>query len=237
VGAGLVRRCECGSVNVERFGVAFRCRAAIEAGTLEIADYDHLTMLSRFLAAEMGVGFMPVNSLLGTDMCDRPETQWAMVRDPWDERRRTLVVPALAPDVSIVHVQQADREGNLVIDGLLHHEPEMIRASRLTIATCDRLVESEEVRRGARATIPGAFVAAVVELPYGAYPTASYGLYDYDAALIDVYQDAAREGGTRFTDYLKRYVHGVSSHAEFLDRARGDGTGRGAAPRNGRPGR
>jgi len=175
-------------------------------------------MLSRFLAGEMGWPFVPVNSLVGTDMAAAHQ-RLAFVDDPWHGGRRVPIVPALRPDVSIVHVQQADPDGNLVIDGVLHHEPEMIRASRATIVTCDELAGHDSLRGAGRTTIPGEFVTAVVEQPFGASPTASYGRYDYDARHIEHYQACARGGGKPYSEYLDRYVLGVESHDEFLERA------------------
>src|SRR5205807_4546801 len=88
--------------------------------------------------------------------------------------------PALEPDVSIVHVQRADRMGNLVIEGFSTHEPEMIRASRRVIASCEELVSTDEIRAHPEQTsIPFLHVSAVVVQRFGAYPTSVHRYYDY----------------------------------------------------------
>src|SRR5437899_10181464 len=171
VAAGLVRRCECGSGNLERFGTIFCWRRAIETGTLEVEDYSHLAMVTRFLAGEMGVPFMPTRSLLGSDLLrapgDGPRGGAApegpvVIDNPWAPGEPVVLVPALQPDVSIVHVQRADRMGNLIIEGLATHEPEMVRASRHVIASCEELISTEEIRtHPEQTTVPFLHVSAV----------------------------------------------------------------------------
>jgi acyl CoA:acetate/3-ketoacid CoA transferase alpha subunit len=223
VGAGCVRRIECGTANLERFGPAYQCRAAIEDKRIEVEDYDHLTMLSRFLAGQLGLPFIPVTAPVGTDLIEpsSPSTgkKFHLVTNPWRDDEQVLVVPALSPEVSIVHVQCSDELGNLVIEGVLHHEPDMIRASQATIVTAERLVTSAEIRRRPSATIiSGHFVTAVVEQRFGAYPTATYGYYDYDAEHIACYQACAREGGLAYQRYLDRFIRDVACFDDFVAR-------------------
>ncbi len=215
VGAGLVKRTVCGSGNLERFGTTFCWRRGIEEGTLEVQDHSHLAMVTRFLAGEMGVPFMPTRSLLGSDLLRSadgapvlpvPGTP-VVIGNPWAPEEPVVLVPALQPDVSIVHVQRADRMGNLIIEGFSTHEPEMIRASRYVIASCEELVSTDEIRaHPEQTTIPFMYVSAVVIQPFGAYPTSTYRYYDYDAAEIAAYQDAARGGSRAVTRYLEDRV-------------------------------
>src|SRR5579885_3024720 len=115
VGAGLVRRTVCGSGNLERFGTTLCWRRAVEEGAVEVVDYSHLAMVTRFLAGEMGVPFMPTRSLLGSDLLrppaapgpapgppppDRP----VVFGDPWHPGTPVVLVPALQPDTSLLHV-------------------------------------------------------------------------------------------------------------------------------------
>ncbi len=230
VGAGLVRRCECGSGNLERFGTTFCWRRGIEAGTLEVEDYSHLAMVTRFLAGEMGVPFMPTRSLLGSDLLPAPPESSEPVRpgkalvidNPWAPGEPVVLVPALQPDVSIVHVQRADRMGNLVIEGFATHEPEMIRASGHVIASCEELVSTDEIRAHPEQTaVPFLHVSAVVVQPFGAYPTSAYRYYDYDSAQVTAYQAAARAGGVAVTEYLQTSVWSCDSFNEHLARQAG----------------
>ena len=231
VGAGLVKRCVCGSGNLERFGTTFCWRRGIEEGTLEIEDYSHLAMVTRFLAGEMGVPFMPTRSLLGSDLLRPPgggprrgaDPEGPVVIDnPWKPGEPVVLVPALQPDVSIVHVQRADRMGNLIIEGFATHEPEMIRASRWVIASCEELVPTEEIRRHPeQTTIPFIHTSAVVVQPFGAYPTSAYRYYDFDADQVGAYQLAARTGPEAVTGYLHAQVWGCPTFEEHLARAAG----------------
>ena len=226
VGAGLVRRCIGGSGNLERFGTTFCWRRGIEDGTLDVEDLSHLAMVTRFLAGEMGVPFMPTRSLLGSDLLGPPggsgPGKAVVIDNPWSPGEPVVLVPALAPDVSIVHVQRADRTGNLVIDGFATHEPEMIRASRHVIASCEELVPEDTIRRyPERTTIPFLYTSAVVVQPFGAYPTSTYRYYDYDAGQVTTYQEAARAGPQAVARYLQEHIWGVATFNAHLDRAAG----------------
>ncbi len=226
VGAGLVRRCESGSGNLERFGTTFCWRRGIEDGTLEVEDYSHLAMVSRFLAGEMGVPFMPVRSLLGSDLLPPPDGgrpgKAVVTENPWSPAEPVVLVPALQPDVSIVHVQRADPLGNIIIEGFATHEPEMIRASRHVIVSCETLITTDEVRaHPERTTVPFLYVDAVVVQPCGAYPTSTYGFYDYDADEVSAYQEAARAGGPAVEAYLAANVWAHGTFDGYLMRAAG----------------
>ena len=226
VGAGLVRRCESGSGNLERFGTTFCWRRGIENGTLEVEDYSHLAMVSRFLAGEMAVPFMPTRSLLGSDLLGPPGRalpgKAVITENPWNPGERVVLVPALQPDVSIVHVQRADRLGNIIIEGFATHEPEMIRASRHVIVSCEELVSTDDVRsHPEQTTVPFIYVDAVVVQPFGAYPTSTYGYYDYDGAEVAAYQDAARTGSPAIDEYLKEHIWACGTFDEYLQKTAG----------------
>jgi len=231
VGAGLVRRTESGSGNLERFGTTFCWRRGIETGTLEHEDYSHLAMVSRFLAGEMGIPFMPTRSMLGSDLLapagaatsptrgERPGKA-VVTQNPWNPDERVVLVPAMRPDVSIVHVQRADPIGNVIIEGFATHEPEMMRASQHVIVSCEELISTDEIRaHPERTTIPFIYVDAVVVQRYGAYPTSTYGYYDYDGDHVAAYQQAARMGSPAIDEYLHMYVWGCRIFDEYLDRA------------------
>ncbi|MBI3974835.1 MAG: hypothetical protein HY334_00410 [Armatimonadetes bacterium] len=133
-----------------------------------------------------------------------------------------MLVPALQPDVSIVHVQRADPLGNIIIEGFATHEPEMIRASHRVIVSCEELISTDETRaHPERTTIPFLHVDAVVVQPYGAYPTSTYGYYDYDADHVGAYQEAAKAGPPAIDEYLQRYVWGCATFEESLRIAAG----------------
>jgi len=226
VGAGLVRRCESGSGNLERFGTTFSWRRKVESGELEMEDFSHLAMVSRFLAGEMGLPFMPTKSLLGSDILTYTarggRKKFEIIDNPWNPGEPVVLLPAVNPDVSIVHVQRADPMGNLFIDGFSTHEPEMIRASNAVIVTCEELVSAEVARSDPeRTTIPFLHVSAVVHVPWGAHPTSVHRYYDYDGEHIQHYQGCARQGGDALRAYLDRHVYDCKRFEDYLERIGG----------------
>lgn len=227
VGAGLVRRTECGTGNLERFGTAFRWRRAIEEGRLEVEDYSHLAMASRFLAGSLGLPFMPTKSLLGTDILhrksmDKAHKPFHIVDNPWAPGDPVVLLPALSPDVSVVHAQKADEMGNVVIEGFTTHEPEMVRASKTVIVSCEEIISTDEIRRDPdRTTIPYIYVDAVVEQRWGAYPTSVYKYYDIDTEHLKRYQACARAGGDPYRAYLEEMVLDRATFDDHLERAAG----------------
>ena len=129
-----------------------------------------------------------------------------------------VLVPALRPDVTIIHAQQADRSGNARLTGLLFADVEQARASKELIVTCEEIVDTDELRKNpGENRILGFQVGAVVEIPWGAYPCALYGYYDYDPwFLLDLYQKAAKDD-SEWPKYLDKYVYGVGNRREFLE--------------------
>jgi len=226
VGAGLVKRTECGTGNLERFGTTFCWRKSIERGQVENEDYSHLAMVTRFLAGEMGLPFMPIQSLLGSDMLTQKAAstgkKFEIIANPWNPGEKVVLLPALNPDVSILHVQKSDEMGNLIIEGFLTHEPEMIRASKAVIVTCEEIVPVEEIRKyPERTTIPYVYVSAVVPQPWGAHPTSVYRYYQHDAEHLNEYQRCAREGGPALQAYLEKYIYSCSSFDDYLEKVGG----------------
>jgi len=226
VGAGLVKRCEAGTGNLERWGTTFSWRRAIQDGKMEMEDYSHLSMVSRFLAGEMGLPFMPIKSLLGSDMLKNQarstEKKFEIIDNPWNPGEDVVLLPALQPDVALIHAQRADPMGNVVIDGFLAHDVEMVRASKHAIVCCEEVVSTDVIRSDPeRTTLPYLYVSAVVEQPFGAYPTATYRYYDYDEDHVVFYQKCAREGGSAYESYLKEYILDCENFDDHLEKAGG----------------
>lgn len=226
VGLGLVRKTECGTGNLERFGTTHSWRKAIEQGKLVNEDYSHLAMVTRFLGGEMGLPFMAIQSLLGSDILAKKAAstgkKYEIIDNPWNPGEKVVLLPSLNPDVSIIHAQKADETGNLIIEGFLAHEPEMIRASRAVIVSCEEVVSSDEIRQyPERTTIPYVYVSAVVHQPLGAHPTSVYRCYAHDAEHMREYQKAAREGGEAFEAYMEKYIFSCANFGEYLERAGG----------------
>ena len=226
VGAKLVKRTECGSGSFERFGTAFQWRNAIQNNLIEVQDYSHLAMASRFLAGSLGIPFIPSKSMLGTDLLNKQnnnnENPFEIINNPWKENDPVVLLPALQPDTSIVHAQMADRSGNIIIEGFTTHEPEMIKASKKVIVSCEKLMDSEFAKSNPeKITIPYIFVDAVIEQPMGGYPTSVYNYYEHDSDHIVEYQEKARAGGKEYSDYLNQYIYDCKSFEEYIEKAAG----------------
>jgi glutaconate CoA-transferase subunit A len=235
IGAGCVRAVEIAYGANGRFApTCVRFRKAVEHGELLVEDYTNYQMTLRFQAGAMGVPFLPVRSGMETDIVKRWGFDAEMrQRDPRLSNRKLVVmddpfaegdpepivlVPAINPDVTVIHVQQADTQGTVRIAGLTFADVEQARAARHVIVTCEELVEPEVLRAEPdRNQIPFFAVDAVVHVPYGAHPTACYGFYDYDAQHLNNYRTLASDDA-QFAAYLDEYVTGVSDHAEYLEK-------------------
>ena len=227
VGAGLAVRTEHGTGNLEQYGATLRWRRAIEEGRLDVVDYSHLAMALRFLAGSLGLPFMPSKSLLGTDILNKANVAngvpFSLVDNPWNPGEPVVLLPALTPDVSIIHAQRADEMGNVVIEGFTTHDAEMAKASRSVIVSCEELVSSDDIRREPeRTTIPYIFVDAVVHQPWGSHPTSTYRHYEHDDAHFRHYQECARTGGEAYAGYLDEFVYGCATFDEYLGKAAGE---------------
>ncbi|MBW1690503.1 MAG: CoA transferase subunit A [Deltaproteobacteria bacterium] len=226
VGAGLVKKCEFGLGGLGRFGSTFQFKRAIETRRMEAEDYDHLTMGCRFLAGEMGIPFIPVIGLMGSDIIKHQvastKKKFEIITNPWNQQEKVLLVSAMQPDVSIIHVQKADEIGNLLIQGIASHEPELIRASTATIVSCEEIVSTNFFRSNSDSTtVPYHYVDAVVEQRFGAYPTSAYGYYNFDADHINYYQECARAGGDEYEKYMHEYIYGCETFDLFLEKCGG----------------
>src|SRR3954453_18547442 len=172
----------------------------------------------RFRAGAMGVPFMPMRSMLGSDVSrKRPE---AKEFDCPFTGEKLLLVPALNPDVALIHVQRCDPYGNAQIDGLPFMDLDLAMAANRVILTTERIVSNDQIRRAPDQTkIPFMAVDAVVEVPFGSAPHECYGLYEPLFGHLDGYAEQIRrdpEQGIRA--YLDRYFYSPGSWTEYLDR-------------------
>jgi glutaconate CoA-transferase subunit A len=135
----------------------------------------------------------------------------------WTDASKVLLVPAINPDVTFIHVQKADTMGTCRIDGLTFADVEQAKASRAVVVTCEDLVAPDELRdHPEHNQIPFLHVSAVCHVPYGGYPTAVYRHYDYDAAYLRAYAEAAKDDAA-FDTFQKKHLYGVENHRAFLD--------------------
>jgi glutaconate CoA-transferase subunit A len=204
VAAGVVSICEESYVGFEQdLGLAPAFRRGAESGALEVRESSCVVMLTQLRAAEMGVPFLPVRGLLGGDLLPlHPE--WGTVTCPFTGER-LAAVPALAPDVALLHAAIGDASGNLHLDQPYVLDERFAHASRVVVATVDRIVSTDEVV-AAGVTIPAHVVAAVAEVPFGAHPSSCYPGYAYDRPHLAEYVAAATAGTDAVAAYVQRYV-------------------------------
>ncbi|MEM3697677.1 MAG: CoA-transferase [Candidatus Micrarchaeia archaeon] len=183
---------------------------------IEIEDYSNFAMSLRFLAGALDIPFMPVKSLLGSDI-PRYNKKIKIVKDPYSKEPLALV-PAARPDVAIIHVQRADKKGNSQIWGGLGNDENKARASKHTIITCEEIVPEEEIRRIPNMTIiPFYCVDAVVEVPYGSHPWFCFGYYYGDLPFRIKYFVSSRTYDG-FTKWINEWILGCENHFEYCNK-------------------
>jgi glutaconate CoA-transferase subunit A len=236
VGAGCVSRLEIAYAGSGRFApTCIRFRKAVENRSLAVEDYSNYQMTLRFMAGSMGVPFLPTRSGLGTSIIDKwgfpaelrktdpkiPNQKLVVMENPldgWGDADRVVLVPAINPDVTILHVQKTDAQGTVRIEGLTFADVEQAKAARHLIVTCEELVDVDDLRAAPdQNQIPFFCVDAVVPVPWGAFPTACYRHYDYDPVYLNQYRQAAMDD-ERYRTYLEMFVYGVPDHQTLIER-------------------
>ncbi len=194
VGAGLVRHSRCCYFGLESFGLAPMFTTAVSAGTLSVIEESEASIASGLRAQMAGVGFMPSQAWLGTDMFSvRPDV--LSIIDPYTNAPVTAF-PAISCDVAVIHVVEADRFGNSVLGGNPSIDLELATVARHVIITTETITDQVSTP----IDIPGHIVTAVVHLPQGAWPTSCYPLYPLDGEEILRYIAACNKGS--FSEYV-----------------------------------
>lgn len=193
--AGCAAAVSAGFIGFETpFGMALAYRRAVERGQTEAREHVCASVIAGLRAAAQGISFMPLAGMTGSDL---PAARgFRMVADPYTGAE-SVAIPAMAPDVTIVHVQEADADGNAAIAGSLFEDVLMAQAAKRVIVTAERVVDRLPAER---VTIPGFMVSAVVEAPGGAAPCSCAGDYGYDRGWLLAWTAAARtpEGAEAF---------------------------------------
>ncbi len=223
-GAGMVGKSLQSYVGFEQdFGMAPNYRRSCESGAVEVADTCCYTVVQQLRAAVFGVPFLPVRSIRGTDFA-KLHPEYKLMTCPFTSDE-LLLVPALKPDVAIIHAQYGDAHGNLRIEGPPVADILSARAARKVIASVERIVSNDELQSLGGANIPYFYVAALAEVPMGAHPTACYPFYAYDRAHTAAYYAAASRNADAFrAEYLEPFVFGCTTHAQYLERIGGAAT-------------
>jgi glutaconate CoA-transferase subunit A len=206
IGAGCVETLETSAVSLGEFGSAPRFTAAITAGTIRMKDATCPALHAALQATEKGVPFMPLRGLIESDVLAYRD-DWKVIDNPFGNSDPIVLLPALKPDVALIHAPMADRAGNVWI-GRQRELATMAHAAVTTIATVEKIVEHDLLADPvlAAGTLPGFYVENIVVAPRGCWPLGLPDYYALDAAHVADYAllAATAEG---FAEYLKRYVY------------------------------
>jgi glutaconate CoA-transferase subunit A len=198
---------------------AFRRAAEGKGPPLELEEYSHFGMVARFQAGAARLPFWTLRDYAGTDLPVVNPLIRSVTCPYTGEQLAT--VPALNPDVTIVHAQRADRAGNTQIWGLLGVQKEAAFASKRVIVVAEELVDTAVIRADPNRTlIPGLIVSAVVVEPWGAHPSYAHGYYDRDNAFYVAWEPISRDE-RKLAAWLDQYVYDVPDRAGYLARLPG----------------
>jgi acyl CoA:acetate/3-ketoacid CoA transferase alpha subunit len=208
VGAGCVSKIDCGF-----FWPGATIDNAVRDGRVQLFEYSNVVMTLRLQAGAMGLPFLPVRSFGGTDGFDQSGAK--LVEDPFTGRPITLV-PAINPDVALIHAQQADIHGNARVfgTGIAHEESAL--ASKKVIVSAEEIVDTEEIRRDpGRTSIPYYAVDAVVHAPFGSWPGNCAGYYGSDTpAVVETFGAISRD---TVDAYVAKYITPFADDRAMLD--------------------
>jgi glutaconate CoA-transferase, subunit A len=198
---------------------AFRRAAEGKGPPLELEEYSHFGMVARLSAGAARLPFWTLRNYMGTDL-PRVNPLIRTVSCPYTGEV-LATVPALNPDVTIVHAQRADTQGNAQIWGLLGVQKEAAFASARVIVVVEEIVDESVIRGDPnRTVIPGLIVDAVVVEPWGAHPSYAQGYYDRDNEFYVEWEKISRDHEA-LARYLEEFVYGVANRAEYVDKLGG----------------
>jgi glutaconate CoA-transferase subunit A len=220
IAAGCVKTMHVCYVGMEFLGFAPAFRAAAERGEIEVYETDEASIVYGLKGGAGRLPFMAMPPLFEATDLPKVNPMIRTTRDPYTDREVTTV-PSLRPDVSLVHVQRCDRYGNAMQLGTIPFDPLLAKASdRVIMSTDEILLEGDPAYDPRRMSLFSALVDAVVDAPWGAHPTSSPGVYNYDEGHMREYVERVRAGDV--DGYLEEFVTGPAEHDAYLERV---GTG------------
>ncbi|MBT3336683.1 MAG: CoA transferase subunit A [Anaerolineae bacterium] len=188
-------------------------RGAIERGEIEWEEYSHFGMISRLQAGAAGLPFMHMNPTAATSL-EEANPKIKRVIDPYSGKE-LIAVPALNPDVAIIHVQRADTNGNAHLWGIIGEQKEAAFAAKKVILTAEEIVDEEVIRSDPNRTlIPGFIVDAVCHVPYACHPSYAQGHYDRDNEFY-LGWDKVSKTKENVQAWLDEWVYGTKDHEEY----------------------
>ena len=208
-----------GYVGVEMRGLIAPFRRGVEAGTLKVyAEWSHGALAWALSAAEQGLNYVACKSMLGSDMIEN-NPYVKVEKDPWTGEPVCLI-PAIYPDIAIFHVHHADKFGNSRIWGLSVNDKAIAAAARKVIVTCERIVDTNDIRsNAAQVIVPWYCVDAVCEVPYGAWPGDMPGMYYFDRRLQERVVRVEWKTAEATKNWDEQYIYGTKDHFEMIELA------------------
>jgi glutaconate CoA-transferase subunit A len=202
-------------IGLEARGLSACARRYMQSGKVEVTEWTNYSLSARLKAATMGVPFVPTRNVMGTDTF---KYSAGKVAECPFTGKKIMLQPALYPDVSVIHVHEADIYGNARIRGIMISDDDLARASKHLIITCERLVPNEEIRRDPTSTrIPYYIVDAVCEVPFGAYPgTMAYEYFSDEDHLKEWLR--VQDEPEAFKAFLKKNIYDCTDHYDYIER-------------------
>jgi glutaconate CoA-transferase subunit A len=220
IGAGVASKLVFSWLGNPGVGSLHAIRRRIESADpepLEIEEYSHFGMVCRYVAGASNLPFFPLRSYYESDL-PTANDRIRSLSSPYEDGAEVYVVPPLRPDVSIVHAQRADANGDAQIWGLLGCQKEAAFAAERVIVVCEEVVDESVVRADPnRTVIPGLVVDAVVEEPFACHPSFAQGYYDRDNAFYLGWDAIARDPAA-LDAWLREWVYDLSSHRDYVEK-------------------
>src|SRR5258708_37815508 len=215
IGAGCVKDIVAAWVGNVMMGQAYNFRRAVEAGEVRVFNMTNFTIALGLQAGAMGVPFLPTRTAMGSDV-PKGNHFFYQIISPFEPKETLLAVRAIVPDVTIVHVQRADADGNAHCWGNFGVMLEGVRAAKKVIGCAEEIVEEETIFSDPnRTVIPGFLVSAVVDCRLGAHPSPVQGYCKRDDAFFQQYH-AETKTQADFDIWTARWVHGVADRAAYV---------------------
>jgi glutaconate CoA-transferase subunit A len=216
IGAGCVKDIVAAWVGNVMMGQAYKFRRAVESGELRVFNMTNFSIALGLQAGAMGVPFLPTRTAMGSDV-PKGNHFFYQIISPFEPKETLLAVRAIVPDVTIVHVQRADEEGNAHCWGNFGVMLEAVRAARKVIVVAEEIVASEVIASDPnRTVIPGFLVSAVVHEPLGAHPSPVQGYYSRDNDFFRQYH-AETKTADDYARWRAKWIDGVEDRAAYLD--------------------
>jgi glutaconate CoA-transferase subunit A len=202
-------------VGLEARGLSANARKYMESGKVEVSEWTNYSLSVRFKAAAAGVSFHPSRNIMGTDTFKYSGAK--IIQCPFTGTKYAAM-PAIFPDVSAIHVHEADIYGNCRVRGITVSDFDVARASKRLIITCERLIPNDEIRRDPSFTvIPYWLVDAVCEVPYGSYPGNMLGEYFSDEEHLREWMKVEQDPD-EFKKFLDKNIYSCKDHFEYIEK-------------------